>query len=134
MQALNIEKTSWARAGLGARLIVMGSIVGGLIAGSSWTRRLPPGRSLTIWVNILFFVALGIADELVLAPELNRLPLGRAAALVTETLVLGWFFSPGRDKPASKMLFFAHIGPFFLAVFGGTLCALLLQWQRSHVS
>jgi hypothetical protein len=134
METLSLDNSFLARAGLARRLSIMASIVGGLIAGSSWTRRLPPGRSLTIWINILFFVALGIADELVLAPELNRLPLARAAALVTETLVLGWFFSPGRDKPASKTLFFVHIGPFFLAVFGGTLCALLLQWQRSRVS
>lgn len=134
MQTLTIDNTSSARAGFGSRLVLMGSIVGGLIAGSSWTRRLPPGRSLTIWINLLFFVALGISDELVLAPKLDRLPVGRAAALIAETLVLGWFFSPGRDKPASKMLFFAHIGPFFLAVCGGALCVLLLQRQRSRVS
>lgn len=134
MDTLTSNSTFMLRAGIGSRLMIMGSVVGGLIAGSSWTRRLPAGQSLTIWINILFFVALGAADELILGPELNHLPLGRAGALVAETLVLGWFFAPGRDKPASKTLFFVHIGPFFLAVFVGTLCALLVQRQRSRMA
>jgi hypothetical protein len=119
---------------LGARLTLMAAIVGALVAGSSWTRRLPPGQPLTVWVNLLFFVALGSADELVLAPVLDGLPLGRAAAVVAETLVLGWFFSPGREKPASKLLFFVHLGPFFLAVFGGALCALLVRRMRADLA
>jgi hypothetical protein len=133
MQASISETTSLNRAGLGARLLLMASVLGALILGSSWTRQLPPGQKLTIWINILFFVALGAADELVLAPELNQLPVGRAAALTAETLVLGWFFSPGREQPASKTLFFVHIVPFFLAVFGGVLGAMLFR-QHSHVA
>ncbi len=112
----------------------MAAIVAALVAGSSWTRRLPPGQTLTVWVNLLFFVALGSADELVLAPVLDGLPLGRAAALVAETLVLGWFFSPGREKPASKLLFFVHLGPFFLAVFGGALCAFLVRRMHADLA
>ena len=115
---------------LAVRLLLMLMLVGALIAGSTWTRRLPPGQAITIWVNILYFVVLGVADEWILAPVLNRWPLGRAAMLIGETLALGWFFAPGRVKPASKMLFFAHLGPFFLAVFGGALCVVLVRrWQ-----
>ena len=69
---------------------------------------------------------------LVLAPVLNRWPLFRAVALTGETLSLGWFFSPGETKPASRKLFFVHIGPFFLAVFGGALGVGALRRWRSH--
>lgn len=110
----------------------MAGLVVALIAGSSGTRKLPPGRRLTIWVNTLFFLALGVADETLLAPVLNAWPLLRAAALTGETLALGWFFSPGATKPASKLLFFVHIGPFFLAVFGGALGAeALCRWRNA---
>lgn len=117
---------------LAVRLLLMIAVVGVLIAGSSGTRSLPPGETLTVWINILFFVALGAADELVLGPVLDRLPLARAAALIGETLALGWFFSPGREKPATKLLFFVHLGPFFLAVFGGALCVLVARLWLSH--
>jgi hypothetical protein len=111
-------------------LLLMVALVGALIVGSVGTRRLPPGQALTIWINILYFVVLGVGDEWLLAPVLNRWPLARAAALIGETLALGWFFSPGREKPAPKFLFFAHLGPFFLAVFGGAIgFALLRQWR-----
>jgi hypothetical protein len=117
---------------LPARLLLMIGLVFGLILGSSGTRKLPPGQRLTIWLNILFFVALGAADEIVLAPLLDRWPLFRAVALTGETLTLGWFFSPGETKPASKTLFFVHIGPFFLAVFAGALSVVTLRHWRVH--
>ena len=128
MDLLTTEK-SGSRS-LVARLLIMVAIVLALIAGSSGTRKLPPGQTLTIWINLFFFVVLGSADEAVLGPVLNRWPLARAAALIGETLTLGWFFSPGREKPASKVLFFAHIGPFFVAVFGGALTVTLLRLRR----
>ncbi len=112
----------------------MASLVVALIVSSSGTRKLPPGQRLTIWINILFFLALGAADEAVLAPVLDGWPLLRAAALTGETLTLGWFFSPGAVKPASKMLFFVHIGPFFLAVFGGALGAVALRHWRARTA
>ena len=115
-----------------ARLLLMAALVVVLVAVSAWTRRWPPGQTLTISVNILFFVALGAADEWLLAPVLNRLPLARAAALIGETLALGWFFSPGRIRPASRMLFFVHLLPFFAAVFAGALLVLLLRFWRAR--
>ena len=110
----------------------MVALVGALITGSTWTRRWPAGQALTVWVNILYFVVLGAADEWLLAPVLDRWPLGRAAMLAGETLALGWFFAPGRVNPASKMLFFAHVGPFFLAVFGGALSVALIRRQQAR--
>jgi hypothetical protein len=82
---------------------------------------------LRIITNILFFVALGIADEWFVAPVLNRWPLARAGVLVVETLALGWFFSPGAVNPVTKFLFFTHIAPFFVAVFGGALLVALIR-------
>jgi hypothetical protein len=125
----NNDRRSFAVA---VRLLLMIAIVGALIVASGPTRALPAGEPLTVWINILFFVALGAADELILGPVLNRLPLARAAALIAETLALGWFFSPGRENPASKLLFFVHIGPFFVAVFAGAICALLLRRWRGR--
>ena len=127
-----LERRVARRFSLPVRLLVMLAVVAALIVGSTWTRRLPPGRTLTIWVNILYFVVLGVADEVVLGPVLDRWPLGRAAALIGETLALGWFFAPGRLTPASKTLFFAHIAPFFVAVFGGAFCALVVRRWRSR--
>ena len=117
---------------LSTRLAVMVLLVAGLVGASARTRRLPPGQPLTVWVNLLFFVLLGAADEWLLGQALDRWPLARASTLAGETLVLGWFFSPGREKPASKTLFFAHIGPFFAAVFGGALSVTLVRrwWVR----
>lgn len=113
---------------LGLRLLIMLGVLGLLIAASAWPRSWQPGLAVTVWVNILFFVVLGAADQFVLAPVLDRYPLARTACIVLETLLFGWFFAPGRLKPASKILFFAHIGPFFAAVLGGALLVLLLQW------
>ena len=110
----------------------MGFVVAGLILGSSRTRRLPPGERRTVLVNILFFVALGMVDDVVLGPVLARNPLARASVLVTETLTLGWFFSPGVAKPASRKLFYVHIAPFFGAVLGGAACANLLRHWRTQ--
>src|SRR5919202_4553898 len=119
---------------LPARLLLMLGLVCALILGSSGTRKLPPGQQLTIWINILFFVALGAADEIVLAPLLDRWPIFRMVALTGETLTLGWFFSPGEKKPASKALFYVHIGPFFLAVFGGSLGVVTLRRWRGRLA
>lgn len=108
----------------------MGFVVAGLIVGSSRTRSLPPGERRTVLVNILFFVVLGVVDDVVLGSMLSRNPLVRASVLVTETLTLGWFFSPGGAKPASRKLFYVHIAPFFGAVFSGAAGAnLLRQWR-----
>jgi hypothetical protein len=46
---------------------------------------------------------------------------------VVETLALGWFFSPGAVNPVTKFLFFTHIAPFFVAVFGGALLVALIR-------
>ena len=130
---LSVNKQTASRSfPLAARLLLMVALVAVLIVGSRETRKLPAGQTLTIWVNILYFVALGAADEWLLAPALNRWPLARAAALIGETLALGWFFSPGQERPASKVLFFAHLGPFFVAVFGGALAVTLLRYWRSR--
>lgn len=116
-------------AQIGLRIATMLGIVVLLVALSTPLRTINP-LNLRIATNILFFVALGMADEWLLAPVLNRMPLLRAALLVVETLVLGWFFAPGRVSPASKVLFFAHLGPFFVAVFGGALLVSAVRWLR----
>jgi hypothetical protein len=85
---------------------------------------------LRIVTNIIFFIVIGALDEWLVAPALNRWPLARAAVLIVETLALGWFFSPGAVRPASKFLFFTHIAPFFVAVFGGALVVTLARWLR----
>ena len=134
MQTTLPDRLSPHLRSLPARLLLMSGLVGALILGSSGTRKLPPGQRLTIWINLLFFVALGAADEIVLAPLLDRWPLFRMVALTGETLTLGWFFSPGEKKPASKTLFYVHIGPFFLAVFGGALGVVTLRWWRGRAA
>ena len=121
---------SHSGSSIAQRALLMAGVVAALIGGSSQTRKLPPGQRLTIWINVMFFVALGAADEWLLAPVLNERPLLRAEGLVSETLVLGWFFSPGRDKPASKTLFYVHIAPFFVAVFGGVSAVTLVRRLR----
>ena len=110
------------------RIVAMLGVVALLIALSIPSRQMPVGRSATILINILFFIALGVADQLLIAPVLDRIPLARAAFLVLSTLALGWFFSPGRVTPASKILFFVHILPFFAAVFGGALAVIATRW------
>ena len=132
MQTTLPDRLSPHPRSLPARLLLMIGLVCALILGSSGTRKLPPGERLMIWINLLFFVALGAADEVVLAPVLDRWPLFRAVALACETLSLGWFFSPGETKPASKTLFYVHVGPFFLAVFGGALGVATLRWWRGR--
>lgn len=102
-------------------------VVGALVVLSTPLRTINP-LQLRIATNILFFIALGMADEWLVAPVLNRWPLLRTAVLVTETLVLGWFFSPGRVNPVHKFLFFTHIAPFFAAVFGGALLMIGFRW------
>jgi hypothetical protein len=131
-----LNNTPLARRNLSLPLRLLGMAVSvvALIAGSSRTRRMPPGQKLTVSVNTLFFVALGAADEWLLAPVLDEQPLARAAALTGETLALGWFFSPGGAKPASRMLFYVHVGPFFLAVFSGALGVALARGWRSHAA
>ena len=131
---LDSDPLSPHKLSLPLRLLGIAVSLAALIAGSSRTRRLPPGQTLTVTLNTLFFVALGAADEWLLAPVLDRRPLARAVALTGETLALGWFFSPGGAKPASKMLFYVHIGPFFLAVFSGALGVALLRGWRSHAA
>ncbi|PLS78777.1 MAG: hypothetical protein CYG59_16675 [Chloroflexi bacterium] len=113
------------------RLALMAVIVGALIILSTPLRTINP-LQLRIATNILFFVALGLADEWLLAPVLNRWPLARTAVLVVETLVLGWFFSPGRVNPVHKFLFFTHIGPFFGAVFVGALLVSAMRWWQTR--
>jgi hypothetical protein len=108
------------------RLALIAGLVVAFIVLSTPLRTIQP-LQLRILTNILFFVALGMADEWLLAPVLNRWPLLRAAVLVAETLALGWFFSPGAVNPATKFLFFTHIAPFFVAVFGGALLVTLLR-------
>lgn len=111
------------------RLALMAGIVVILVLVSAPLRTINP-LQLRIATNILFFIVLGMADEWLLAPVLHRWPLARTAALVVETLALGWFFSPGATRPASKFLFFTHIAPFFVAVFGGALLVILVRWLR----
>ncbi len=115
------------------RLAIMAALVAVFVVVSTPLRSLQP-LQLRITTNIVFFVLLGIADQLILAPILDRFALGRAAALVLETLAFGWFFSPGGDKPASKILFFVHLLPFFAAVFGGALLVMIIQWWRGRAA
>lgn len=112
-----------------ARLLMIAALLVALVVLSTPLRSINP-LQLRIATNILFFVALGMADEWLLAPVLNRWPLARAAALVIETLALGWFFSPGSINPAPKFLFYTHIAPFFVAVFGGALLVALVRRLR----
>lgn len=109
------------------RIVAIAAIVAALIILSTPLRTIEP-LQLRIATNILFFVALGIADEWLLGRLLNRWPLARAALLVIETLALGWFFSPGAVRPAPKFLFYTHIAPFFAAVFGGALLVIVARW------
>lgn len=118
-------------AGVLGRLALLAGLVAAFILLSTPLRSLEP-LQLRIATNILFFIALGMADEWLVAPVLNRWPLARAVVLVVETLALGWFFSPGAANPASKFLFFTHIGPFFAAVFGGALIMALLRRMRTR--
>jgi len=121
----SIQQTTTPAAtlpGVVLRLGLMAGAVAALIVVSTPLRTLEP-LSLRIATNILVFIAAGVLDELLLAPVLNRWPLVRAAVLVVETLALGWFFSPGAVRPASKFLFYTHLAPFFVAVFGGALAA-----------
>lgn len=115
------------------RLAGIAALVIAFIVLSTPLRSIEP-LQLRIVTNILFFVALGIADEWLLAPVINRWPLLRAAVLVIETLALGWFFSPGALRPASKFLFFTHIAPFFVAVFGGALLVAAARSWRSRTT
>lgn len=112
------------------RLAIIAAIVVAFIVLSTPLRSINP-LQLRIATNILFFVALGMADEWLLAPVLNRWPLLRSAVIVVETLALGWFFSPGSVNPAPKFLFFTHIAPFFVAVFGGALLVGLIRRVRT---
>ncbi len=107
-------------------------VVAGLILGSSRTRRLPPGKRSTVLINLLFFVVLGVANEVVMGDILAPLPLARSASLVSETLALGWFFSPGATKPASRTLFYVHIAPFFAAVLGGAVATQVVRGWRAR--
>lgn len=118
-------------ATIAGRLALIGVAVVALVLLSTPLRTIEP-LQLRIATNIAFFIVLGMLDEWLLAPVLNRWPLLRAAVLVAETLALGWFFSPGRVTPTSKFLFYTHLGPFFVAVFGGALVVALARWWRSR--
>lgn len=111
------------------RLLLIAGLVALLVLLSAPLRAINP-LQLRIATNILFFVALGMADEWLLAPVFNRWPLARTAAIVAETLALGWFFSPGAVNPAPKFLFFTHIAPFFVAVLGGALLVAVARRLR----
>ena len=113
------------------RLAIMALVVVALVALSAPLRTINP-LQLRIATNILFFILLGVADEWLLAPLINRWPLLRTALLVVETLALGWFFSPGAVNPASKFLFYTHIAPFFVAVLGGALAVSLVRTLRGR--
>lgn len=107
----------------------MAGLVALLVGLSTPLRTINPVQ-LRIATNILFFVALGAADQWLVAPVLNRWPLARAAGLIGSTLALGWFFSPGRVNPAPRFLFYTHLLPFFGAVFAGAVLVALVQRQR----
>ncbi len=62
-------------------------VVAGLILGSSRTRRLPPGKRSTVLINLLFFVVLGVANEVVMGDILAPMPLARVASLVCRNTV-----------------------------------------------
>lgn len=112
------------------RLLLMVGLVVGLVVLSEPLRSINP-LQLRIATNILFFVGLGMADQWLLAPLLNRIPLLRAAMIIAETLALGWFFSPANGP---KFLFFTHVAPFFVAVFGGALLVAALQRRARRTS
>lgn len=112
-----------------ARVALLAALIGAFVLLSTPLRTLEP-LQLRITTNILFFVALGVADELLLAPVLNRWPLVRAAVLVAATLALGWFFAPGAVRPAPKFLFYTHIAPFFVAVFGGAAATAIFRRRK----
>ncbi len=107
----------------------MAALVVLFVVVSTPLRTIEPTQ-LRIVTNILFFVALGAADQWLVAPVLNRWPLARAAVLIAETLALGWFFSPGRINPAYRFLFYTHILPFFAAVFAGALIVAFVQRRQ----
>lgn len=112
------------------RVALMAALVALLVLLSTPLRTLEP-LQLRIATNILFFVALGAADQWLVAPVLNRWPLARAAVLIAETLALGWFFSPGGGETlASRFLFYTHMLPFFGAVFAGALVVAVVQHVR----
>ncbi len=111
------------------RVALIAGLVALLVVVSTPLRTIEP-LQLRIATNILFFVALGAADQWLVAPVLNRWPLARAAVLIGETLALGWFFSPGSVNPAPKFLFYTHILPFFGAVFAGALLVAFVQRFR----
>lgn len=111
------------------RVALIAGLVALFVLVSTPLRTLEP-LQLRIATNILFFVALGAADQWLVAPVLNRWPLARAAVLIAETLALGWFFSPGSVNPTSKFLFYTHIMPFFGAVFVGALVVAFGQRIR----
>ncbi len=112
------------------RLFLIAGLVVLLVVLSTPLRSINP-LQLRIATNILFFVALGMADEWLVGPVLGRWPLARTAMIVAETLTLGWFFSPGSVNPAPKFLFFTHIAPFFVAVLGGALLVALVRRRRA---
>jgi hypothetical protein len=128
----NTQKPSATGRSVAARLGLMACAVAGLVAGSSRTRRMPPGERFTVAVNTSFFVALGALDESVLGASLATQPLLRTAVLVAETLALGWWFSPGGAKPASRTLFYVHIAPFFGAVLGGAAATHIVHRWRAR--
>ncbi len=113
------------------RVALIAGLVALLVVLSTPLRTIEP-LQLRIATNILFFVALGAADQWLVAPVLNRWPLARAAVLIGGTLALGWFFSPGSVNPAPKFLFYTHILPFFGAVFVGALLVVFVQRLRQR--
>ncbi len=114
------------------RVALIAGLVALLVVLSTPLRTIEP-LQLRIATNILFFVALGAADQWLVAPVLNRWPLARAAVLIGGTLALGWFFSPGGgERLASRFLFYTHILPFFGAVFVGALLVAFVQRLRQR--
>jgi hypothetical protein len=110
-----------------ARLALMAAIVVALVIASAPLRQIYP-LELRIASNLLFFVALGSADEWLLAPILDGWPLARMSVLITTTLALGWYFSP---QVGTKYLMYTHVAPFFVAVIGGALVTRLILRRRS---
>lgn len=113
----------FSAARLALRLLLMAALLVGLVILSGPLRSINP-LQFRIATNITFFIGLGMADQWLLAPLLDRVPLLRAALIIVETLALGWFFSPASG---AKFLFFTHVAPFFVAVFGGALLVAALQ-------
>ena len=129
----SLNRTRPALPSVLLRLALVAGSVALLALLSTPLRSINPVQ-LRIATNIVFFIVLGMLDEWLLAPVLNRWPLARTAALVGETLALGWFFSPGAARPASKFLFYTHITPFFVAVLGGALLVGLVRWWRARAT